>query len=72
MVLPSGQVIENPTAEYPEARLPILIGDKQRFQQILTSLLKNATKYTQKGKVEIKACYDCKLELLAVMVTDTG
>ena len=52
--------------------LPKLIGDERRFQQVMINLVKNAIKFTQKGKISIKASYDTKNGLLVIHVRDTG
>ena len=41
--------------------IPFLYGDKRRFKQILMNLIKNALKFTTKGKIEIKAVYNDQL-----------
>lgn len=52
-----------------------LIGDENRFQQVMANLLTNAIKYTDKGFVELKVDYE-KLQnecvKLYVFVTDSG
>ncbi len=37
--------------------IPALQGDKRRFKQVLMNLIKNALKFTMKGKIDIKASY---------------
>ena len=39
---------------------------------IVINLIKNAIKFTQKGEVEIKACYNSEKGLLIIHVRDTG
>ena len=65
----AGQVSSSQSADQS---LPFLIGDKRRFQQVLINLLKNATKYTQVGLIQVIAAYDEQLEKLMVSVKDTG
>ncbi|MCR5149255.1 MAG: response regulator [Eubacterium sp.] len=53
----------------------ILIGDDIRIKQIITNLLTNAVKYTEKGsiKLEIRNNGDSEgLQMIYVAVTDTG
>ena len=52
--------------------LPKLIGDKRRFQQVMINLVKNAIKFTKKGEIQIKTCYDREKKLLIIHVLDTG
>ena len=52
--------------------MPRLKGDERRFQQVMINLIKNAIKFTQKGEVEIKACYNREKGLLIIHVRDTG
>lgn len=52
-----------------------LLGDAQRFQQILSNLLSNAVKFTQEGRIEILATVQHLSEKAASMklvVKDTG
>lgn len=52
-----------------------LFGDDIRLRQIVTNLLTNAVKYTQKGSVTLKADFEKKSEdeiFLSIEVRDTG
>ena len=52
-----------------------LFGDDIRIRQIVTNLLTNAVKYTQKGSVTLKADFEKKSEdeiFLSIEVQDTG
>jgi signal transduction histidine kinase len=51
-----------------------LRGDAQAFRQVLTNLVGNAVKFTDKGSVQVRATLDEHAERarLAVSVTDTG
>ena len=46
----------------------VLIGDERRLKQVLINLIKNAKKFTNKGKIEIKVGYDYELECLHIHV----
>jgi len=51
--------------------LPVVQGDAERLEQVVTNLVDNAIKFTpQEGEVSIKACV--KDEDLMVQVIDTG
>jgi len=67
---------EEPTSammveKYMQA-LPKLIGDGHRLQHVLINLLKNAVKFTLRGQIKIKVCYQDSESLLIVRVEDTG
>ncbi len=49
---------------------PCLIGDPTRISQILINLIKNATKFTEKGTITVTATYEGN-ELI-ISVADTG
>ncbi len=59
-----------------DANVPkVVVGDPVRIGQIITNLLGNAIKFTEKGYVEVKVAYEGsngKQELLQVTVKDTG
>ena len=50
---------------------PVLLGDKRRFQQVLTNLIKNAFKFTSSGSISVNIKYDVHNKL-QVEVKDTG
>lgn len=53
----------------------VLFGDVTRVRQIIVNILNNAVKYTQKGRVSIKAHFEIGMHnagRLIVKVTDTG
>jgi PAS domain S-box-containing protein len=51
-------------------KLPFIIGDKQRFEQVIKNILSNAMKFTDKGKIVIEANeIDDKL---LISIEDTG
>ena len=52
------------------SELPEIKADKARVEQILVNLVRNAIKYTTKGKVEISA--ETKGKELLITVADTG
>ena len=52
--------------------LPTLIGDERRFKQVLINLVKNALKFTQRGSIQVKACYNLHQRSIVVHVDDTG
>ena len=56
-----------------EGKLPLLLyGDERRIKQVLINLVKNAKKFTLKGKIQINASYNEQTQSLVVHVNDTG
>lgn len=50
--------------------LPAMRGDKQRITQILLNIMSNACKFTEEGKITIKASHDS--ESLLISISDSG
>lgn len=50
--------------------IPLIEADENRLQQILYNLVGNAIKFTEKGKIEIKAIQQDKM--LSISISDTG
>lgn len=55
---------------YPHLTLPQVVADRDRVREVLTNLVSNGIKYTQKGSVAITMTQ--KGKELVVSVTDTG
>ena len=45
-----------------EVTIPKLLGDVRRLKQVLINLIKNALKFTLKGSIQIKVCYQNQVE----------
>lgn len=52
--------------------IPMVYGDENRIEQIITNLISNAIKFTHKGKITITAQEDSIKHILEVSVSDTG
>ena len=50
----------------------LLMGDNIRLTQILINMVGNAFKFTDQGKIEVKASYDRQEKILAFSISDTG
>ncbi|MDF2460900.1 MAG: hypothetical protein K0S68_303 [Candidatus Saccharibacteria bacterium] len=50
--------------------LPLVMGDKERIQQVILNLFGNAMKFTDQGSITIKG--EAKGKMVFVYVTDTG
>jgi signal transduction histidine kinase len=59
---------------YSETAPERLIGDAMRIRQVLTNLVGNAIKFTERGRVDVQVeCLDCSSEaLMRISVADTG
>ena len=54
-------------------KLPNLLGDKTRLQQVLINLIRNALKFTPfEGQIDIKVEYNATEQSLCVDVQDSG
>lgn len=52
------------------SKLPFVKGDRRRITQVVTNLINNATKFTEKGGITVKA--QTKGQEIVVSVADTG
>ena len=57
---------------YNESLPDIVMGDGQRIQQCVSNLIRNAIKFTDKGKIEIIVDYANTENRLKISVSDTG
>ncbi len=56
-----------------DAAMPVFLGaDRARLGQVLTNLMSNAIKFTERGSIRISAQFEAGGETLRVAVTDTG
>uniref|UniRef100_A0A7S0RFF1 histidine kinase n=1 Tax=Chlamydomonas leiostraca TaxID=1034604 RepID=A0A7S0RFF1_9CHLO len=53
-------------------KLPPVVGDRRRLVQVLSNLVGNAAKFTDKGKISVKAYPDRGARHVMVKVVDTG
>ena len=68
LIYDSNGYVERKTKKF----MPELIGDENRFKQVMFNLVKNAIKFTDHGVIEISANFDHRKRLLRVTVRDTG
>ena len=66
------QLIQQQSKSILGNRLPKVLGDVRRFQQVIINLLKNAYKFTKEGHIHLKASYDHSIGSIIVHVQDTG
>ena len=52
--------------------IPRLIGDEKRIKQIVMHLLRNSTKFTNTGFVEVRVEYNFSKSILSLSVQDSG
>jgi response regulator RpfG family c-di-GMP phosphodiesterase/signal transduction histidine kinase len=53
-----------------KGKIPLLFMDRNKFERILTNLVRNAIKFTEAGSILIKLI--CEKEMLVIEVEDTG
>ncbi|WP_299695162.1 ATP-binding protein [uncultured Tateyamaria sp.] len=59
--------------ELPHGPLPKLEGDERRVRQVVHNLVSNAVKFTEVGRVAVRAWYDAEPKAgLCIHVSDTG
>lgn len=78
LIEPIVQIIKQ---QYPEhifesdfnKKIPKILVDTDKFQQIMTNLIENAAKYSNEGtKITIKTDFSCCPDYISVKVTDEG
>lgn len=60
---------------YPDDLPAEMIGDSPKIKKVLCNLIDNAVKFTEKGKITVRADYkkiDCKMAEIEIYVRDTG
>jgi len=55
-----------------ESGLPMIHADRLRLQQIMNNLLSNAAKFTEQGKITVRACRENGVIKMSVADTGTG
>ncbi len=55
-----------------EPGLPVLVSDRRKLRQILTNLVGNARKFTERGTIEVRATAGADGRSIRVTVRDTG
>jgi len=78
LIEPTVQIIKQ---QYPEhifelnfnQKIPKILVDTDKFQQIMTNLIENAAKYSNAGsKVTVKTDFSCCPDYISIKVTDEG
>jgi signal transduction histidine kinase len=52
--------------------LPPVLCDRRRVSQVLTNLVSNAIKFTERGEIVVRAAYDPRQDTVVISVRDTG
>src|SRR5690606_7917390 len=55
-----------------EPELPNVVCDERRLRQILTNLVSNAVKFTERGTITVRAAYDGRHDGVVIRCIDTG
>ena len=50
----------------------VMLGDEIRVRQVMLNLINNAIKYTHEGSVSVDVSYKSSIQMLEVVVSDTG